>query len=569
MSRLAIFILNVSLILTAVALGIKTFFDRGLMEALFSRGGYYLILFLFLLWIISIFACIFYYRFNPRSFVKRYGLGLMISLLLSVIVFVSVKPYFRVLSDETNLLADSKSMVYEKRIDNVTMGMWYYDNFYPLHRETPKRPLLFPFFIYILHTILGYRPENAFNVNFLVLFSLLSLIYIMVKNRLNDLWAISALVLVVAQPVVSQTATSGCFDFLSALFMVVCFMCLRWFLEEPSAIRFQLLWVSLLMSANIRHEGIVFFIITLGALALFKYIKIGFFKTNLSFVYFGTPLILLLTFWQRLLVKDPFEVRGAAFTIKNFIGNNVIAFKTLFDYNFLLPYATIINFIGFLSLIYFVYLFFSSRLYRERRQRHLALISCACLSALWVVYLFYHNGEMNHPSNSRYFVIFCVLLSLLALTAASRFRFFRDNTVYFLMVSLLMFMLYHPLSVEDRFSRMQTLPRQYKYVMNFLTHESKKNKNFLVIADRPGQYTVHNYGAVNFNYANTEDSVSRKYKQHLFENIFVIQDIEYRTQEPSQNMRLDERYKLEVLSELQNKAGIFTRISKVSGIGDK
>ncbi|MDD5450160.1 MAG: hypothetical protein PHO42_06180, partial [Candidatus Omnitrophica bacterium] len=402
------------------------------MKRLFSMDGYYLILFLFLLWAGALTACAIHYRFSIKAFLKKYGAGLVVSLLLSVIVFVSVRPYFRVLSDETNLLAVSKSMEYEKRTDNVTMGMWYYDNFYPLFRETPKRPLLFPFFVYILHTIFGYRPENIFAANFIILFLFLFLIYVMAKNKFNGLWALAAVFLVVAQPVVSQTATSGAFDFLAALFILISFICLKWFLEGPSGLKFQLLWASLLMSANVRHEGIIFFVIVMGALAVLRYIKLNFFKAGAGITYLGTPLILLLTVWQRLLIKDPFEVAGPAFTLSNFTRNNLIAFKTLFDYNFKLPYATVINFAGFLALIYFLYLFLSSGRRLERQKRHLILISSACLLALWAVYISYHNGEMDHPSNSRYFVIFCAVFSMLALEAAARIRPLKEKGVYVL-----------------------------------------------------------------------------------------------------------------------------------------
>lgn len=567
--KIILYFLNLLLFLVAVGLYIITFFDRSLMRPFFSYGAYYLILLLVLFWIITLLQCLSQYKPNLKSFIKSYGLGLVVSLLLTSLIFTSVQPIFRVLSDETNLLAVSKSMTYEKRIDNVTMGKWYYDNFYPIRRVTPKRPLLFPFFTHILHILLGYRTENAFILNFLVLFSLFFLIYVIIKKYLGNMWAFSATLLVASQPIVSQTATCGGFDLLSVLFFLVCFLCLWWFLKEPSAIRFQLLWVNLLMYANIRHESILAFLIMLCLLACLKYIKIGFFKTKMNFLYFCTPLIFLCLYWQRLLIKNPFETQKAAFSVSYFVKNNLIFLRTFFNYDFFLPYATFINFVGFLSLLYFGYLFLSAHIAREKYQRHSILITAACLFANWTMYTSYHMGKVDHASASRYYVVFCVLLSVLALIIANHFRIFRQKPVSILALSILMFMIYHPVSVEDRFSRTQTLPREYRFVMNFLKEESKKNRNFLVITKRPGQYTVHNYGAVNFNYANTNKSVVKDYNRHLYENIFVIQDIEYKTSKVTKGTRLNKKFVLEKLVESQNKSVWFTRISKVVSVHNR
>ncbi len=556
--------INLACVLIASFLYIFTFTHRTLAKALYSYGSYYLIFLLVALWVITILQCILHQKVNLRSAIRSYGSGIAVSLVLASIIFVSVKPLFRVLSDETNLLAVSKSMVYEKRADNVTMGMWYYDNFYPMNREVEKRPLLFPFLVSIVHTLLGYRAENAFILNFLILVSLFLLIYLLIKNNLGDIWAFPAVLLVASQPIVSQCATSGGFDLLAALFLVICFACLKWFLEKPlSPLRFQLLWVSLLMLSNIRHEGILSFAIVMAFLAFFRHVKIKFFDKGTSVVYFSTPIILLLIYWQRLLIKDPFETKGAPFAIDYFIRNNITFLKTLVDYRFFLPYAAIINVLGVISLFYFGYLLFSERAFKEMSQRLLLAISAACLLANWALYTSYYNGLIDHPSDARYYVVFFILLSALALALFNNFRFFKQKPAYLMFFSIAMFMLYHPVSVEDRFSRTQTLPREYRFVMDFLKRESRQDRSFLVIADRPGQYAVHNYGAVNFQHANASPSVLEGFNNYLYRNIFVVQEIEFKTSKPTHNTSLKEDYALETLAESQNDVEHWTRISRV------
>jgi len=285
-----------------------------------------------------------------------------------------------VLSDEANLMEVSKCLLYEKKADKVSMGKWHYDNFYPIHRYMAKRPLGFPFFTHIIHAVSGYRVENAFVLNGIALFLILFLIYAVIKKNLGALWAISAVILVASQPLVVQTATSAGFDPLATLSTIAIFLILHWFLEKPEPNRFQLLWISLLMHANIRQEGGLISLIILVFLFCMRYIKLGLFKTRTSFIYVFTPFILLLTFWQRVLVTNPYENYGTpAISTKYLIENTLSFFRLLVNYDFYLPYATILNFIGFAAFIYFGYLFLKKAIFTERHKRHLAIITCACL----------------------------------------------------------------------------------------------------------------------------------------------------------------------------------------------
>ncbi len=566
--RIALF-LSFFLALATVVLYAATFINRDLTRTLFSHAAYYLVFLLVLLWLFLLLVCLRQYKPDIKSFMKSYSIGLIICLVLTSIVFISVRPLFRVLSDETNLLAISKSMTYERRIDNVTMGKWYYDNFYPVGRQIPKRPLLFPFLAHMLHTLLGYRAENVFILNFIVLVSLLFLVFTLVKKHLGDICAFSSILLIASQPIVSQAATSGGFDLLFVLFLVISFASLQWFLKDPSPIRFQLLWMNLLMLVNIRYEGILTFAVVLFFLIFLKYVKMDFFKKGLSIIYLFTPLLLLSTFWQRLLTKNPFETEGIAFSAGYFVKHNIAFLKTFLHYDFFLPYATIVNLAGFLSLFFFGYLFLSGRLFKEKYQRHLILISAASLFANWLLYTAYHDGNITHPSTSRYYIAFFVLLSVILAMSLHRLRLFKTKPVNLVILSAVIFVLYHPVAVQDRFSRTQTLPREYRFVMNFLKKEIRQSRNFLVITKRPGLYTVHDYGAVNFDYANRDRSVMDEYKNHLYQDIFVIQDIEYKTGKPTQETQLNKNFVLEKVAESQNKALYFTCISKAIPVFSK
>lgn len=86
---------------------------------------------------------------------------------------------------------------------------------------------------------------------------------------------------------------------------------------------------------------------------------------------------------------------------------------------------------------------------------------------------------------------------------------------------------------------------------------------------RPGQFTVHHYGAVSFHTANrptrTEELIGN-YQHHLFTTMLVIQEIAYDSQHPTAETRLTDRFELEPVFELQYTAQLFLRISRVVAI---
>lgn len=560
---------NRLLVMAAPLLYFATFLNTDFARNFYSYGGYYLICGLFILWIISIMQCAWHEKFSIKSWLSSYKIGILVSIVIIAVVFLSIKPILRVLADETNLLGVSKSMVYGKRTDNVTMGKWYYDNFYPLSGGMDKRPLLFPFFTSLIHSLLGYRAENVFILNALVLFSLLLLIYINMKNAFGEIWGISSVIILASQPMVIQCATSGGFDLLSSLFLVICFCCLKAFLEKPlSVLRFRMLWASLLMFSSVRYEGAASFFLAILILALLRYIKIGFFKEGINVIYFYTPMALLSNYLAAVLIANPLQVEEAknatAFALEYFIKNNIYFCKSLVDYHFSLPYAAIVNAIGIVAIFYFTYRFFEGKYSKNNSRMHLIAISAICLLLNLTFYTSCYAGLSNHPSLSRYFLSYVIVLSILAVMLMYSIDFFKKRPVYVILFSIAMFILYHPVSVEDRFSRTQTLPREYRFVMYYLEQEGRKDNNsFVVVTSRPGMYTVHNYGAVDFNNANNRDDLLNQFNNRLFSDIFVVQSIEYKTQKPAKGYELNKKYVLKTIAEGQIDSEKFIRISRV------
>jgi hypothetical protein len=85
-----------------------------------------------------------------------------------------------------------------------------------------------------------------------------------------------------------------------------------------------------------------------------------------------------------------------------------------------------------------------------------------------------------------------------------------------------------------------------------------------MIAERPGQFTVANYGAVGFGYANRyKASLLGDLNRGLVSNIWVFQKYSYETGRPLVDQNLQAEFQLEPVKEFLVTATEFIRISKV------
>jgi hypothetical protein len=98
--------------------------------------------------------------------------------------------------------------------------------------------------------------------------------------------------------------------------------------------------------------------------------------------------------------------------------------------------------------------------------------------------------------------------------------------------------------------------------MRFLS--GVNDRNILVIAERPGQFTALGYGAMNFSYVNKNSGqVLKEAGRRLFSRAFVFQEIEYQSKNPTKETALPPDYRLNPLYEVQISATEFLRISEV------
>ena len=349
-SKLPLYLFNLTAVIAFISMLSCSLANKGTMCNLFVYASYYLILLIFMIWVIQAVLLIKTLNLSIKTFLRKYWFGFFISLILTVLVFLSIEVRFKTLSDETNLLSISNSMLNDKTCYNATMGKNYYGNFNSINNEIEKRPLGFSFIVNIVHTFTGLRYQNAFILNFIVMFLLLSGIYIAIRQFSDSASAVAALFFILSYPVFTMFGTSGGFDLLNSAFFVLIMAATYYLIKKPSSLGFSFVFASLLVFSTIRYESIVF--LAALPLLLFRRIKWNYFK-NYSYVFFITPLVGLLFLWQRLLKPDSYENPAGVpvFSAAAFLKNITIFFKSLVDFKFFLPYANLVSIVSILIFI--------------------------------------------------------------------------------------------------------------------------------------------------------------------------------------------------------------------------
>lgn len=497
-------------------------------------------------------------------------IDILIPLGLTLMVVLSIEAGYLVLSDETNLIAVSKSIALNHTIENVTQGKWYYYQFHPLIQEIPKRPPLFSFLLAGFHIILGYSATHAFLFNAIVLFFLLLLVFNLFKDLLGHKDAISATLILLGQPIVVLCATCAGFDLFAVTSLLWSLYFLYRVLSQPTENNFQFMWLSSILLAYTRYEYIlVSFIFHIILLAISYYwSKLNQFR---HWLYSLTPILYTPLLWQQALSQGSYtEGSDHLFQVQNLLPHflELMNAQVSLDQSPKLPYNVLGNWVGLLSLV--IWLIWLAQhikspdrrrdLQRKSRLIFILIVGLSVTMILTVLYLSHYFGHYTHPASARFFLLLTIILALMPIWLRV-FIDFRSTLLIF--YATFIFFTGYSIAVKNDFFITLNEIRKDLYIREFLA--SISSRDFLLITSRPGQYTIYDYGAIDFNYANQHiDALENELSRNLYSQIFVVQNYEYATEEPIRVDDLDERLTLSPLAQGQLTAEEYIKISRVN-----
>ncbi len=487
----------------------------------------------------------------------------LITLMMTVTVFVSIPPKYRVLSDETNLLSVSQSMTFRRDISNVTQAKFFFGNLNVVQGDLPTRPLLFPFLTSLIHTVSGYRYQNVFVLNFIVLFGLLLLTYLSVQPALGTLSAVSACLLLLSIPTLTLSASSGGFDVCSLFFFSLSLVMLYRYLKAPTSQHFGLLLINLVMLSQIRYESIAYVAVILGSLLILKKIRIDHILKNQTLIA-SVPFFLIPMLLQRKLTPNTFENPPGVppFSFNHFTKHAALLMESTFKFKPDYPYPSYLIWLSIGMILYLGYWAIPKiRRYMDKDQMIFGSAILALIAVSLAIVLSHHFGVYPHPTQARLFLVY---LSFMAMIPVVFRQFFPDllTEKKLFAIAALSFALYHPIATEGRFTNALTIVRETDDLYRFI--KKLDDPKILLIVDRPGQYTVANVGAVGFGYANSHrEQLLSDLKRGLMSDLWVFQKHSYQTGRPVADQILASEYEMDPVKDIQITATEYVRIAKV------
>ncbi|MCX5716030.1 MAG: glycosyltransferase family 39 protein [Candidatus Omnitrophica bacterium] len=575
MTRKAVlhFIAAAFLILAPFIFGWLTIKDISLASACFTNSTVYFMALLVFIWFWAAFL-ILRKDNNIAKFIHSNRKNYFLIFIFILIICLPLKPNLRVLSDESNLVGVSRTMSCEKKSDQVIMGMVSQGKksspqyLFSLDRIIPKRPPLFPFLVAVVHIIRGYRVENVFIVNFIVLYVLICLIFTYLKNAVNATAACAAAILIVSHSIFIHNANSGGYDLLYIFLMCLSFISLDYFLTSQKEIAFRFLWINLLLLLYIRNESFIYAVLTFTALFFIKKIPFGHLKEKL--IYFCTPLLLLPFIWHKILTYQWIlavrkQYGTSMFGWAHFLKNNIAFIEQLLKADRYLPFAIITFNLSLLCLIWLCVnpSVLQKMISLKKEKIYLYLIAIINFLTSWVAYTSYFWGAISSPPVSRLYMLPALVSSVISALFLTRIFFnLRYGKFLVLLLCSVIFFLYFPNSTNDNFY-LEYSPgwRVFKYTSNFLKNNS--GKNILLITDKPDRFVIY-CGAVSFQYANPNKELILSLKKgHILDEIYVAQKISAISNRPISKNNLDNFYKLETVAEQPKVPVYYARISRV------
>jgi len=272
---------------------------------LMTKGGYWMILTIFGLWVVTL-GRIWKTEISawPQAVKNRMGGGTFV--LGCWILLLVHDPFgFKILMDEAMLAGTAMSMHFEKLAIVPMRGHDIQGAFELLGGQLDKRPLFQPFLVTLLHDFTGYRPENGFVLN-----AGLTLILLIMVYRLSSLWGgdragICGVGILTSLPLLAQNATGGGFEVLNlVMIMAVGLLGVR-FAERRDEASVDALVVGAVLLALTRYESVLF-VFPVAVLILWGWWKSG--RIALGWPAAVSPLLLV----PYALHNKVFEVRESS-----------------------------------------------------------------------------------------------------------------------------------------------------------------------------------------------------------------------------------------------------------------
>jgi hypothetical protein len=479
---------------------------------------------------------------SPRAWINENIAGIVVTAAVSTVVLLAVAPAFRVLADEANLVGVSRNLYYKQTANFSVTGKWYFENFWGINNVIDRRPALFSFLVSLVHVVRGYHAENAFHLNAILFVLFVFSSYRLAKCFGGELFGVAAAIAVAVTPNTVVAARSAGFDFLALFLLLIIVQSFHDYLKSPTPRRLAILTLNFCLFANVRYEGWALIIVAAVILFALRLVKRDQFR-GFGFVYALVPIFLLPRYWQTVAKANDWEqpLSRSLFRLSSFAANGRDYIKVMAHPLALQgphsPLMMILGLGGCVLLLRELFLALQKKIWFHAR---FALFVAALLGAETVISFTYIWGQPLHSASARLFIwldTFVAFAAAWALTVLGRHFAMpfaplqrRSGAPVTILASLSLLAMHVPVASEARFVNALILSRQTAQTWRFF--EKLGEKRILILSDRPGLFTIMDYGALDISLANEDRSPLVELSRHLYQDVYLVQEVELATGQP-------------------------------------
>lgn len=573
--RLIVLLLNVPL---ALVLGFLTLTEDQSLRAIIY-GGYWIMLVLTGLLVWSLWRLALRDSRGWQAFPRQSAWPVALVAFCGGLLLVHEHYGFKILMDEAMLLGTSMSLHFDKVALVPMRGHDIQGAFEILGGELDKRPLFQPFLVSLLHDLTGYRPENPFVLNSILVFVLLGLAY-RVGSRLGGRGAgVVVVLLLTSLPLLAQNAKGGGFEVLNlVMILAVVALGIRHALVRDPLSQEALVFATVLL-AYTRYESVLF-LLPVGLLILSVWIREK--RVVLSWGLVFAPLMMV----PYVLHNQVFSVRTSAWELASqpgyekpfsltYIPDNIPHWLNFFfDASGMHSNSLVLSSLGWLALPFFA-LWAAKKLASFRTadpvQMAIAIMALG-FAAHSLLLLCYFWGRFDDPVIRRLSLPLNVFLALGVVTVAANFPGGRRR-----------WQVLSALAVAGLFAHSLPTMARHDYTLDYFVGREMEwrrefiaahpEKDYLVIDKDSIFWITHKVSATPVKQAlNNKDILVFNYRNKIFSDFYVFQRLVVDPQTGAftvpEEDDLGPDYRLEPVWERRFTPLTLSRISRVVSIAE-
>jgi hypothetical protein len=179
----------------------------------------------------------------------------------------------------------------------------------------------------------------------------------------------------------------------------------------------------------------------------------------------------------------------------------------------------------------------------------------------FIIVLSYVWGRAQYPSAARLFLPIDTFFSFSAAFLLVRL-FARWGRLVPVLVAASLVIVALPVASQARMMNRLTQTRENAVTWRFF--ERLNQQQILIVTDRPHHFSIMGFGAMDFATARKDPYLFTAWSRHLFQDVYVIQQLKLSTQAPLPDYEIWPDRKLEPVLEFQNDADVLVRVSRLA-----